>query len=126
MKGENFMEEQKGKNWLAAMLSCWFFGMLGMHRFYTGKKGSAWAMVVLTVLGCTMPITLVWQLVDGITLALGKFKHADGSELQERYTWVGVVYIISVILGILCVLLNFTLMAAMIGGMLGGGSGAGY
>lgn len=118
--------EQKGKNWLAAMLACWCFGMLGMHRFYTGKKGSAWAMVVLTCLICTMPITLVWQLVDGIALALGKFNHADGSELQERYTWVGVVYIIFAILGILYMLLNFTVMAAMIGGALGSGVGAGY
>lgn len=118
--------EQKGKNWLAAMLACWTFGFLGMHRFYTGKKGSAVAMLILTLLICTIPISAIWQLVDGITLALGKFKHADGSELQERYTWVGVVYIICAILGILYMLLHFTVMAAIITGALGGGTGAGY
>ena len=118
--------EQKGKNWLAAMLACWTFGCLGMHRFYTGKKGSAVAMLILTLLICTIPISAIWQLVDGITLALGKFKHADGSELQERYTWVGVVYIICAILGILYMLLHFTVMAAIITGALGGGTGAGY
>ena len=118
--------EQRGKNWLATMLACWMFGCMGMHRFYTGKKGSAIAMLVLTLLVCTIPISAIWALVDGFVIALGNFKHADGSELYERIPWVGVVYIIFAILGVLYTVLNFTMLAAMIGAGFGGGSGAGY
>lgn len=120
------MEGQKGKNWLATMLACWFLGPLGMHRFYTGKKNTAWVMLVLTILTCTAPISWIWSIVDGFMIALGKFKHADGSELYERINWVGVVYIVLAILGIVFVLFYFTTILALAGAMAGGaGAGAG-
>ncbi len=120
------MEELKGKNWLATMLACCFLGPLGMHRFYTGKKNTAWLMLVLTLLTCTFPISCIWSYVDGFMIALGKFKHADGSELYERINWVGVVYIVLAILGIVFVLFYFTTILALAGAMAGGsGAGAG-
>ena len=120
------MDEQlKGKNWLATMLACWLGGALGMHRFYTGKTKSAVAMLILTILICTIPISMIWQLVDGITIAIGKFRHADGSELYEKITWVGVVYIIFAILGIIYAFLNFAVLGATLGAILGSGTGAG-
>lgn len=119
-------EQQRGKNWLATMLSCWFLGPLGIHRFYTGKTNTAVAMLVLTILTCTMPISMIWSIVDGITIALGKFRHADGSELYERIPWVGIVYIILVVLGLIGTFLYFATIAAFIGAMSSGGAGAGY
>ena len=119
------MEEQRGKNWLATMLACWFLGPLGMHRFYTGKKGSAIAMLIMTILVCTLPISAIWAWVDGITIALGKFRHADGSELYERIPWVGIVYIILLALGILCCLMNFAVLGAMLASFAGAGAGTG-
>ena len=95
------IQNLKGKNWMATMMLCWLFGGFGAHRFYTGNTNTAIAILVLTLLGCTAPFAAIWQLVDGITIALGKFKHADGSELYERVNWVGYVYIVFMILAIL-------------------------
>jgi TM2 domain-containing membrane protein YozV len=108
----------KGKNWMAAMMLCWLFGALGAHRFYTGKTNTAIAMLVLTLTGCFAPIAAIWQLVDGIMIALGKFTHEDGSELYERINWVGYVYIAFMILAILAIigyiaLFGFAIMAAL-------------
>ena len=108
----------KGKNWMAAMMLCWLFGALGAHRFYTGKTNTAIAMLVLTLTGCFAPIAAIWQLVDGIMIALGKFTHEDGSELYERINWVGYVYIVFMILAILAIigyiaLFGFAITAAL-------------
>lgn len=119
------MEVQRGKDWSMAMLACWFLGALGVHRFYTGKKSTAWAMLILSLLGFTSIISWIWALVDGITIALGKFKHADGSELNERIAWVGIVYIVLIILGILAFFILFAAIAAAINSALSGLMGAG-
>lgn len=100
----NEVQNLKGKNWVAAMMLCWQFGYLGAHRFYTGKTGSAWAMAVMSLTGCLCPISLIWSLVDGVMIALGKYTHEDGSELYERINWLGYVYIIAMILSILYII----------------------
>lgn len=46
-----------------AYLLCIFFGALGAHRFYLGRKGSAIAMLlIVSVIG--LAITAVWALID--------------------------------------------------------------
>ena len=105
---------------------CWTLGMYGGHRFYTGKTNSAWAMVALTVLGITAPISAIWSLVDGFTIALGKYKHADGSELYERINWLGYVYIAIMIIAILLVLLYGVMILGMIGAIIAGGASGSY
>lgn len=87
------LQKLEGKNWVATMMLCWSLGALGAHRFYTGKKNSAWAMLVLTLLGCSAPISCLWAMLDGIAIALGQFTHADGSPLYERKAWLGYVYL---------------------------------
>ncbi len=123
------LEQLKGKNWVATLMLCWALGMYGAHRFYTGKSVSAWVMVALTVLGLTAPISAIWALVDGFCIALGKFAHADGSELYERINWLGYVYIAVMILAVLFIalygLMIIGVMAAAIAGA-GSGAGAGY
>lgn len=118
------LEQLKGKNWVAAMMLCWALGVYGGHRFYTGKTTSAWIMVALTVLGITAPISFIWVLVDGFTIALGKFKHEDGSELYERINWLGYVYIALCILAIIFMLLYGLMIIGMIAAILGGAAGA--
>ncbi len=107
------LEQLKGKNWVASMALCWFLGYFGAHRFYTGKQNSAWIMLVLTILGITAPISAIWSVIDGFMIALGKYKHEDGSELYERIDWLGYVYIALVILGILACVLYFIFIIAM-------------
>ena len=40
------------KNWLTALILCWFLGFLGFHRFYVGKIGSGFLMIYWTIVSC--------------------------------------------------------------------------
>lgn len=64
------------KNFVAALLLCFFLGSLGVHRFYVGKIGT----------GILMLITLggfgIWSLIDFIMIAVGKFKDSDGNFIK--------------------------------------------
>ncbi len=57
---------------LLAYLLCIFLGTFGLHRFYMRRKGSALAMLLITVLtlGIGALITFVWAIVD-LFLILG-------------------------------------------------------
>lgn len=110
----------EGKNWVATMMLCWTLGYFGAHRFYTGKTTTAWVMAVMTLTGCLSIVSAIWTLVDGITIALGKWHHEDGSELYERINWLGYVYIIVQVFLILYVLFNLTAMLAVFGIAAGG------
>ena len=114
-------QDLKGKNWMATMMLCWLWGSFGAHRFYTGKTNTAIAMLVLTLTGCLAPISAIWQLIDGFTIALGKFTHNDGSELYEKIDWVGYVYIAFVILAIILavgyIALSGIFVASLINGL---------
>lgn len=55
------------KNWLAALLLCIFFGVFGIHRFYTGKiaTGLIWFF--------TAGVFGIGWIVDIILIAKGSF-----------------------------------------------------
>lgn len=119
------LEQLKGKNWMATMALCWCLGMFGAHRFYTGKATSAWAMLVLSLIGLA-PITYLWALVDGVTLATGKFTNADGGELYERVPWFGWTYVGLNIAGIIAAILYAgVILAVIMAAISGTPSGAG-
>jgi TM2 domain-containing membrane protein YozV len=65
------------KSWMVALLLCFFLGWAGAHRFYTGKTGTAIAML-LTAGGCG-----IWTLIDLIMILMDKFTDADGQSLQK-------------------------------------------
>lgn len=80
------MEEKKfNTEWLATFLFCFFLGVFGAHRFYTGKTGSAIAMLLITILlgwiGIGVAITGIWALVDLILIACAKFTGKDGQPI---------------------------------------------
>ncbi len=114
------LENLKGKNWVATMTLAWFLGTFGCHRFYTGKTYSGWAMLIMTITGCLAPISAVWALIDGVVIALGQFRHQDGSELYERIPWVGYAYIIVMILLVLLSLLYASVFIAFVAAFLHG------
>lgn len=115
------LNKLEGKNWVAALMLCWTFGYLGAHRFYTGKNGTAWAMVGMSITGCLSIVSFIWAFVDGVMIALGKFTHDDGSELYERINWLGYVYIAVMVLTILFVLLYSSVVLAAVGTVLTSG-----
>ena len=60
------------KSRIAAALFAWFFGVLGIHRFYVGKVGT----------GLLWPFTFglfgIGALVDFIMIVSGSFTDGDG------------------------------------------------
>lgn len=69
-------------------------GMFGLHRFYTGKIGTAVAMLILTILGvatiwyCLFGLIFlipvgVWTLVDFITAVSGNEEDRQGKPIEN-------------------------------------------
>jgi hypothetical protein len=67
-----------GKDWLTALLLCFFLGVFGIHRFYTGHTGIG-IVQLLTLGGCG-----IWALIDFIMIIVGSFRDADGHLLIRR------------------------------------------
>lgn len=60
------------KSRLVALLLCFFFGVLGVHRFYVGKVGTGILQLV------TLGGIGIWALIDFILIAVGSFTDKDG------------------------------------------------
>lgn len=65
------------KTWLVALLLCFFLGMLGAHRFYVGKVGTAILQIV------TFGGLGIWVLIDLIMILVGKFSDKQGQALAR-------------------------------------------
>lgn len=70
---ENTISE---KNFVAALLLCFFLGSLGVHRFYTGKVGTG-ILMLLTLGGLG-----IWSIIDFIIIAVGKFTDSKGKLIK--------------------------------------------
>ena len=64
-------------DWLTLFLLTFFVGVLGVHRFYVGKIGTGFLML-LTLGGLG-----VWFLVDLILVVTGQFTHKDGQKIPR-------------------------------------------
>jgi len=60
------------KSRLACLLLCLFLGVLGAHRFYAGKIGTA-VLMILTAGGLG-----IWIVVDLIFIITGVFRDKEG------------------------------------------------
>ncbi|HEX8957050.1 MAG TPA: TM2 domain-containing protein [Burkholderiaceae bacterium] len=69
--------EVSDKEWLAALLLCFFVGPFGVHRFYTGHIGIG-VIQLLTLGGCG-----IWTLIDLILIITGALKDAQGRPLRK-------------------------------------------
>ena len=67
------------KKILPAFLLCFFFGILGFHRFYVGKIGTG-ILQILTLGGFGF-----WALFDFIMIIIGAFTDKKGNKITE---WV--------------------------------------
>lgn len=66
------------KSRFVAFLLCFFLGVLGAHRFYTGKIGTG-ILMLLTLGGF-----VVWMWVDLVLILLGLFHDKEGKLV---YKW---------------------------------------
>ena len=82
------------KSRLATALLCWFFGQLGVHRFYLGKYKTAIVLLILTTFGWSTAWTLgfgflsiipvgIWVLADLIMVILGVMKDKDAKPIKR-------------------------------------------
>jgi len=62
---------------LPAALLCFFFGTIGIHRFYVGKIGTG-VLMIFTLGGLG-----IWTLIDFIVLLVGSFKDKEGRYLKS-------------------------------------------
>lgn len=67
----------KENKWLITLLLCWFLGIFGIHRFYTGHTGIGVAQL-LTLGGCG-----IWTLIDFIIIVTGNFKDGQGNPIKN-------------------------------------------
>ncbi|WP_273723349.1 TM2 domain-containing protein [Bartonella sp. AU18XJBT] len=89
-------KSQSEKSRLAIALVCWFFGLLGIHRFMAGKVGTGIAMLLINIISVIsiisvifMPVGLIgifliitpWVLIDFIVILTGNFKDKDGCKI---------------------------------------------
>lgn len=62
------------KSWTTALILCFFFGTLGVHRLYLGYNN--WWLQLITVGGFG-----IWTLIDFIKLLLKQMPDASGQAL---------------------------------------------
>jgi TM2 domain-containing membrane protein YozV len=60
------------KSRLVALILCFCFGVLGVHRFYVGKVGTG-ILQLVTIGGCGL-----WAMIDLILIAVGSFTDKEG------------------------------------------------
>jgi len=64
-------------DWLTLFLLTFFFGVLGVHRFYTGKIGTGFLMLI------TLGGFGIWFLVDLILVVTGQFTNKEGQKIPR-------------------------------------------
>lgn len=69
--------EKSDKKILPAFLLCWFLGIFGAHRFYTGKIGTG-ILMIFTLGGLG-----IWTLIDFIIIIIGSFTDSEGKKLVD-------------------------------------------
>jgi TM2 domain-containing membrane protein YozV len=82
------------KSRLAAVLLVWFLGSLGVHRFYIGKAGTGFAILILGVVGWVttwiwglgfifLVVAGIWVFIDFIMIIFGVMKDGKGNPIKK-------------------------------------------
>jgi len=70
------MTDTSSKGFVPTLLLCFFFGVLGVHRFYVGKVGTG-ILQLLTLGGLG-----IWALIDFIMIVVGSFTDKQGNFIK--------------------------------------------
>lgn len=90
------MSETPQKSFVATWLLAWFFGLLGIDRFYLGKVGTA-ILKLITFGGFGL-----WALIDLILVLTGAQRDKQGRALagyeeNKKVAWI--VTLVAIVLG---------------------------
>lgn len=76
----------------AAAVLCFFLGALGVHRFYIGKNGTGFLMLLLTIIGgftagigiglVLIGIVCLWEVIDFFRILFGAMKDGSGKKIK--------------------------------------------
>ncbi|WP_455474568.1 NINE protein [Bartonella sp. B30(2025)] len=58
---------------VALLFVCFFFGLLGIHRFMVGKVGTGVLMLIFSLTGIGLVVSGVWMFIDLVLIATGEF-----------------------------------------------------
>ena len=64
--------QNKGYSFMITLILCWFFGVFGVHRFYTKNTGSG-VVQLLTCGGLG-----IWALIDFVMILIGSYRDGEG------------------------------------------------
>jgi TM2 domain-containing membrane protein YozV len=78
MPGQPYFQQSAPKDWFVTLILALFFGVFGVHRFYTGKVGTG-ILMLLTAGGWG-----IWWLVDLIMIAAGSFTTKQRQPLMRK------------------------------------------
>ncbi len=70
-------DQVSDKSMVPAALLCFFLGVLGIHRFYIGRPGTA-ILMILTLGGLG-----IWQIIDLVRIITGGLTDGQGRVLQR-------------------------------------------
>ncbi|MGC9261406.1 MAG: TM2 domain-containing protein [Phycisphaerae bacterium] len=79
------------KRILPAFLLCVFFGFFGVHRFYAGTRGTAYLMLIITLVSIPLLFLgigflgilfiFLWWFLDSIVTITGGLKDGEGNRI---------------------------------------------
>lgn len=75
-------EDQPQKSKVILAVVCFCLGALGIHRFMVGKTGTGIVMLILSLFGIGLLVTIPWALIDFIFILMGNFSDKDGNKIS--------------------------------------------
>lgn len=73
----NNQSKEGTSSWAVALLLCFFLGIFGAHRFYTGH------ILIGLIQLFTLGFFGLWTLLDFVLILLGAYRDVDGSRLRR-------------------------------------------
>ena len=72
----------KKKSWTNTILLCFFLGLLGVHRFYTGYKKLGLIQLLLTISVIGLLFSIIWWFIDLVFLLTEQYVDINGNQLD--------------------------------------------
>jgi TM2 domain-containing membrane protein YozV len=74
--------KSQGKNMVVAYILWYFLGIVGGHRFYMKKTGTAVAQLIISITVIGMVVTFIWWVIDAFLLHTWVKEHNHTLENQ--------------------------------------------